>query len=228
VLWVTAQPATTAHEQVVSSSELALAGVTPDAAAIAVGRSTERLADDFYSVMASLEVASDPRASSLSPNLLPGRAVPIGTGKRTDGTEHAYHFAHFLARAATDSHLSAEFQRTWTAGVVLGLGDDLAANNYFDHAPELELVCHLRHGIAHGNSFSFTSGGLHRLEKYPALNLLAWIRGDLKSEFLITPELSGMPVLFEFMGPADVPDLIMSVGGYLIRMGNGDPLRPGE
>lgn len=223
-----AQPPSIDQEQAVPSVEIALARMTPDVAALAVGQRAERLADDFYSMMASLEVASDPRASSLSPNLLPGHVVPLGTVKRKDGTEHAYHFVHYLARAATESHLSADFQRTWTAGALLGLGDDLAENNYFNHAPELELVYHLRNGIAHGNSFSFTTGGLHRLERHPAHNLLAWIRGDLRSEFQVTPELSGMPVLFEFMGPGDVLDLIMSVGGYLIRMGNGDPLRPSE
>jgi hypothetical protein len=49
---------------------------------------------------------------------------------------------------------------------------------------------------------------------------------DTKRVFEVTPNLQGQPVLFDFMGPADVVDLLKSVGLYLIRMGNGDPLRP--
>jgi hypothetical protein len=206
--------------------QILLPPMTTNEAALVVGQDAQRLADDFYTLLASLTVAADARASSLAPEVLPGHAVPIASVKRKDGTEHAYHFVHFLTRAATEPLLSRDFERTWTAGALIGLGDALAVHDYFDHAPELELVYHLRNGIAHGNAFSFTKGGLHRLRMYPANNLQAWIRGDLKAEFRITSELSGIPVLFEFMGSGDVLDLIMSVGEYLMRMGNGEPLHP--
>jgi hypothetical protein len=38
--------------------------------------------------------------------------------------------------------------------------------------------------------------------------------------------LENEPVLFDFMGPGDILDLLMSVGIYQIRKGNGYPLRP--
>jgi hypothetical protein len=189
-----------------------------------MGQLAQRLAEDYYSLLASLTVASEPQAETLAPATLPGNSVPVGTVKRKDGTEHVYHFVHFLTRTRTEPLLQSDFERTWMAGALLRLGDALALEGYFDHAPELELVYHLRNGIAHGNTFRLTRRGIARLRQYPSHNLRAEIRGDLKSEFTITPDLTG-EVLFTFMGPGDVLDLIMSVGQYLIRMGNGEPLR---
>jgi hypothetical protein len=190
-------------------------------AALSVGQRAQRLAEDFYSLLASLVVAADPRAETLAPAILPGQVVPVGTVKRQDDTEHVYHFVHFLSRTGLEPLLQRDFERTWMAGAILQLGDALALEGYFDHAPELELVYHLRNGIAHGNRFRLTQGGIVRLQKYPAHNLQAEIRGDRKSEFTITSGLVGQ-VLFTFMGPGDVMDLIMSVGHYLITMGNGE------
>jgi hypothetical protein len=109
---------------------------------------------------------------------------------------------------------------------LITLGDALAKHRYFDHAPELELVYHLRNGAAHGNRFNLTKPGRDRLAKYPAHNRLAWVRSDHRTEFEVTLDLNGREVLFGFMDPGDVQDLLMSVSLYLIRMGNGDPLRP--
>jgi hypothetical protein len=44
--------------------------------------------------------------------------------------------------------------------------------------------------------------------------------------FEISAGLEGQTVLFDFMGPADILDLLQAISVYLIRMGNGDPLRP--
>ena len=197
-------------------------------AAFAAGKYAERLTDAFFALSASLLVASDPRAVALAPATLPGHIVPVATVLRKDGSDHTYHLLHYLDKARTDHALESGFEAVWMAGALLGLGDLLARHEYFDHAPELELVYHLRNGIAHGNTFTFTAGGLDRLQRHPANNHLAWVRGDPKTEFEITTALSDRSVLFEFMGPGDVLDLLMSVGIYLIRMGNGDPLRPDQ
>jgi hypothetical protein len=77
--------------------------------------------------------------------------------------------------------------------------------------------------LAHGNAFRIEN--LKHLAKFPAHNRLAWIRSDSKAEFEITPNLQNQAVLFDFMGPGDILDLLMSVGLYLVRMGNGDALR---
>jgi hypothetical protein len=150
--------------------------------------------------------------------------VPVGSVKRKDGTEHAFDFARFLRLASTDPNLANELKTVWLSGALLTLGDMLAKNGYFDRAPEFELVRHLRNGIAHGNHFRIDNPG--QLQSLPAHNRYAWVRSDTKAEFAIVPSLHGTSVLFDFMGPGDILDLLMAVGLYLIRMGNGDPLRP--
>lgn len=188
------------------------------------GQLAKRLSQGYYTHLAAISVAADPKATQLAPQTLPGHIVPIGTVRRKDGTEHAFDFELFLRRAGTDAVTIAELERVWLAGCLLTLGDLLARNQYFDRAPELELLRHLRNGIAHGNRFRITNSA--NLAAFPAHNRFAWVRSDTKAMFEITPNLNGQRVLFDFMAAGDVLDLLMSVGLYLIRIGNGDPLRP--
>jgi hypothetical protein len=131
----------------------------------------------------------------------PNDSVP-----RKDGTEWSFGTQDTFV-AALEPAIAAELDRVWLAGSLLALGDALADNDYFDHAPQLELVYHLRNGIAHGNHFKFTAGGLDRLGEHPAHNSDA--------AFKITPALEGQRVLFDFMRAGDVLDLLSSVGGHL-------------
>lgn len=192
-------------------------------AAFDVGQLSQKLADGYNAYTAALMVASDPRAINLAPQTLPGQIVPIKTVLRNDGTFHAFHFTHYLGIGATDPVLLEHRDRVWLSGALITLGDQLAQYNYFDRAPELELVRHLRNGIAHGNRFRIDN--LASLLKYPAHNRLAWVRGDKKTLFEITPSIQGQKVLFDYAGPGDILDVLMSVSLYLVRMGNGDPLR---
>ena len=184
----------------------------------------QRLVYGYYVHMATISVAADPRAGQISPPVLPGHSVPTGTVKRKDGTEHVYDFTFHLSRARTDSDLAPEFEQVWLAGSLIKLGDKLAQNQYFDRAPELELVRHLRNGIAHGNRFQLDNP--NKLTMFPAHNRDALVKGDSKAIFEISPSVHGQTLLFNFMGAADVLDLILSVGLYLFRVGNGEPLRP--
>jgi hypothetical protein len=190
-------------------------------AAFDVGQLAERMAQGYYMHTAAVMLATDVRARAISPGILPGQIVPVGYVRRKDGTQHVFAFGHFLgqARAMTD-----DLARIWLVGSLLAVGDALWVHSYFDRAPELELVRHLRNGVAHGNAFRI--GNPASLQRFPAHNRLAWVRGDGQAEFEITADLHNRPVLFDFMGPGDVLDLLMSVGVYLTRMGTGDPLRP--
>jgi hypothetical protein len=111
-------------------------------AAFDAGQLAERLAHGYYAHSAAIAVAADPRSDHLIPPTLPGHVVPIGTVQRKDGTEHAFHFEHFLRLARTDAVVTGELERIWLAGSLLRLGDVLARHHYFDRAPELELVRH--------------------------------------------------------------------------------------
>jgi hypothetical protein len=131
--------------------------------------------------------------------------------QRKDGTKWSFDTQDALVDLA-DKTIDAELPRVWLTGSLLALGDALKEHGYFDHAPALELVYHLRNGIAHGNCFNFTPNGLDRLKKYPAHNRDAWFR---KMIFEIAPALNGQAILFEFMGAGDVLDLLSSVRAHL-------------
>jgi hypothetical protein len=115
-----------------------------------------------------------------------------------------------------DHGIQSEILRSWAMGALLTLGDELSAHRYFDRSPTLELVYHLRNGVAHGNRFKITKDGRDRLTRFPAHNRMAEVRSPLGTVFEVTPNLSG-PVLFEFLGPADVIDLLQSVEAYLSK-----------
>jgi hypothetical protein len=131
--------------------------------------------------------------------------------QRKDGTKWSFDTQDALVDLA-DKAIDAELPRVWLTGSLLALDDALKEHCYFDHAPALELVYHLRNGIAHGNRFNFTAPGLDRLKKYPAHNRDAWFR---KMIFEIAPALNGQVVLFDFMRAGDVLDLLSSVGAHL-------------
>ncbi len=194
----------------------------PDA--FRVGKLAERLAAYHYAYHAAFQLARDPRAAALMPQREPGQIVPEGRVPFADGSgEQRYHFAHYLAVGA-QSETIQEFDRTFYVGALLALGDALSAQHYFDRAPELELVYHLRNGVAHGNRFTFTKSGLIRLSKYPAHNRLSFPLSPAPLE--VTPALAGREVLFGFSGPAETHLVFSGASRHLIRMGNGDPLRP--
>jgi hypothetical protein len=191
-------------------------------AAFDIGQLADRLAQGYYMHTAAMEVATDPRVKAIGGKMV-GGPVPVGHVARLDGTRHAFSFPHFLALASTNQAMMDDLARTWLVGSLLTVGDALSLHHYFDRAPELELLRHLRNGVAHGNRFRIDNPA--SLTKFPAHNRLAWIRSDTKAEFEISAALQHQPVLFQFMGPGDVLDLLMSVGIYLCRIGTGAPPR---
>ena len=186
-----------------------------------VGQLAEWLAKGYYAHAAALFVASNADAESLMPPRQPGAYVAVDHVYRKDGTAHVFYFKHFLSEATADAQLAAELKRVWLVGALLSVGDALAEAEYFDHAPELEMVYHLRNGVAHGNRFEITN--VKRLAQYPAHTRGAGVKSDLKTEFVITPALHGQPVLFDYMEAGDILDLLMSVGMYLLRVASNRP-----
>jgi hypothetical protein len=147
---------------------------------------------------------------------------PIGKIKRKDGTAHTLNLRHYLDLFREDHGLQREVLRAWAMGALLTLGDELSAHRYFDRAPILELVYHLRNGVAHGNRFNIDKKGKVRLAQYPAHNRSAVVRSPAGVVYEITPSLSG-PLLFDFMGAADVIDLLQSVEIHLSKAAGARP-----
>jgi hypothetical protein len=188
-----------------------------------IAQVTSRLVEGYYAHSAAITVAMHPESARLAPATLPGHIVPIGLVRRKDGTEHAFDFKHFLKLAATNPYITDELPRVWLSGSLLRIGELLSHHRYFDHAPILEFVYHLRNGIAHGNRLRFTPNGLARLNKHPAHNREAYIQGDLKQIFEISPSLAGQCVLFDYLEPGNVLDILLSVEHHLLKLNAWKP-----
>jgi hypothetical protein len=190
--------------------------MTVDPERLAVGRLAHHLADGYYSFVVAHLVAVNPDSiNSLPVAKVLGRN-PEGELKRKDGTFHTLDLRHYLDLLREDQNLQGRFLRTWATGALLMLGQELQNHGYFDHAPILELVYHLRNGVAHGNTFKVDDRGRKRLAKHAAHNRLAAVKSPLRTVYEIHPALTG-PVLFDFIGAADVIDLLQSVEIYLSR-----------
>jgi hypothetical protein len=193
-----------------------------DQAAWDVGILTQRLAGEYYTHMAALHVAADPRAAAFAPPVEAGQSVPILRVPRDDGTHHIFHFSHFLSQVR-EPELVDDFKKAWLASTLLTIGDALGVNGYFGHAPEAELVRHLRNGIAHKNRFSFhpavidSSSGLL---KHSAHNRRYQIALSMR-EYVIDTNLKGSSVLFDYGGPAVILDILTVLGWHLTRSAQG-------
>ncbi len=189
---------------------------------LAVSRTAQRLASGYYAFLVAQLVAANPRSIYSLP---PAKALgedPTGEVKRKDGTAHTLNLRHYLNLFREDHGVQSEVLRSWAMGALLTLGNALSPHKYFDQAPVLELVYHLRNAVAHGNRFNITKHGCIRLAQYPAHNRSAPVKSPVGTVFEITPSLVG-PFLFDFMGPADVIDLLQSVEVYLSKAADGRP-----
>ena len=138
-----------------------------------------------------------------------------------------YDLTHAIEVVGRSAGYRDVYDRLWIAGAILALGDALAAESYFDKCPDLELLRHLRNGVAHGNRFNLRNGEPRRPAHFtgPDQRLLdgATTPKGHGRFFEITPACQGSVVLFDFMGPGDIVNLVMFVAWRLTRIGNGDP-----
>jgi hypothetical protein len=135
---------------------------------------------------------------------------------RKDGTKHVFSFDHYLREAFENSKTKDDLDRVWLTGGLIALADALDRKGYFDRAPHLELVRHLRNGISHGNRFRIDNP--QKLAAHPAHNFFASVRSPAGTSFEITSSSQGKTVMFDFMRPADFIDLFMSVETHLFSL----------
>jgi hypothetical protein len=194
-----------------------------------IGRLAQRLMEGYYTHMAALHVAADPRAAALAPPLEPGPSMPVLHVPRGDGTNHTFSFDHFL-RQVREPLLAEDFKRAWLASSLLTVGDALGAARYFNRAPgaepEAELIRHLRNGIAHGNEFSMRGDVIDpntRRLKLPAHNRRYATVLNMR-EYEVDTHLNRSKVLFDYGGPAVILDILSALGWHLTRTACGFPV----
>lgn len=179
-----------------------------------VGRLARRLTSVLYIQHAALGVLRHPDSSALAPGRKHEVGEAAGLVLRQDGSSVAYDWQHHVDAARGDEAVAAELERAFVVSALLVLAEQLAKENYFDRAPVLEMVRHLRNGVAHGNAFHFHDPSV--LVHWPAHTRDAACRSPLGSSFEITADCEGRPVLFDFMAPGDVIDVVASVGSHLL------------
>lgn len=157
--------------------------------------------------------------------------VPIERVERKDGSAIYYDLVHFVRNVSQSPDYREVHDRLWLSGALLTLGDELARASYFDKGPDLEFIRHLRNGIAHGNRFHFVGNQPSRPAhftgpegRFMPADGTTTAPGDSHT-FRIVPGLHGMPVLFDFIGPGDICDLLLFVSNRLIRIGNREAPR---
>jgi hypothetical protein len=191
-------------------------------AAFDVGQLAADMADGYSAHSAAMTIVARLDAETLH------RVTwndPVGSAPCKDRTEWLFNLRDFLRLASMKPAITEELPRVWLASSLLRVGDALKRNDYFDRAPERELVHHLRNGIAHGNRFNILNPD--ELKKFPAHNRdVRPKRPTSTMIFEITPALHGQRVLFDFLKPGDVIELLAYVSVYLKRMGNGESPRP--
>ncbi|HEX8804720.1 MAG TPA: hypothetical protein VF743_11010 [Acidimicrobiales bacterium] len=186
----------------------------PSGPAHEVAGLAQRLADGLHSQLTAIDVAASPRAVELLPPVPPGQ-LRVGALPTKDGATSSWDPVHHLERLRTDRDLPGELRRLWLMGALLTLGDTLAAQGYFDQAPTLEMVRHMRHAVAHGNRFNLDLSSAARLTRHPAHTRDAAYGSGRGTWFEVTPALHGTTLLFDYMEAADVVLLLLSVAVHL-------------
>lgn len=154
--------------------------------------------------------------------------VPIEQIVRQDGSAAYFDLSHAVRNITTSVDYREIHDRLWLGGALLALGDELTRASYFDRRPDLEFIRHLRNGVAHGNKFHFCNGEPRRPAHFTGPDQRLMPNGTItppgqRRTFEITFALQGKTVLFDFLGPGDICDLLLFVSWRLIRIGNGDP-----
>lgn len=180
----------------------------------AAGRLAYRLRFGLYAHAAALDLARDPATMHAALEAAGGAEPTSGVVVTKDGSTRRYDLTYVMELLQSDHDLRTELDQAWCVSSLVLLGDRLAAENYFDRAPVLEMVRHLRNGIAHGNRFTIRKPA--ELRRWPAHTRDA--AGQSSLIFEVTPEIDGSPVLFAYMGVGDVLHLLVSVGTHLLSI----------
>lgn len=127
----------------------------------------------------------------------------------------AYDLRHHLREAAAAS--IDRWSGIYLSGALITLGDALSEHDYFDRAPVLEVVRHMRNAVAHGNRFRFVT--FTDLERHPAHTAdVGPARPSSGEPYVIDLELEGTCCLFDFMDTPGVLDLVNAVESHLLHL----------
>jgi hypothetical protein len=191
--------------------------------AFKIGTEVSDLAQSGYAFGAISVIAKNPKIDDIVPPAPVGKGVQ-GLLERVDGTPHSFDVRHYLDRAMNHDLARDEVMKAWCTAALIAANVHLEPKGHFREAnangsdvPEFELIYHLRNGMAHGNKFNFRKSGIDRLNDHPAY--LRFYDGSEK--FNISLQLKNQPILFDFLGPGDVVDILVLVAERLKDLERG-------
>jgi hypothetical protein len=181
--------------------------------AIDLGHRLITLAYGYYSHAAAIDLAFNKKVLTILASSGQSGFDSVGIVKKKNGESHQFSKSAWLNHDGFTEHIQKDLDRIWLTGALIFAGDSLRMYNYFDHAPCLELIRHLRNAAAHNNRFRIDN--LKLLETFPAHTKCGPKGYPSNSDFEITPAVDGTALMWDFMEPGDILDAIISAGYYL-------------
>jgi hypothetical protein len=182
--------------------------------AITLGHRMVTLAYGYYSHSAAIEIAFDHEVLAFIESNSRLKENDIGIVPRKTGEGHYFSKSQWLNHDDFNQHIQSEIERLWLSGALIIIGDQLRSHDYFDKSPGMELIRHLRNAVAHNNRFDIKAPD--ELITRPAHSIES--RGYKPESFYeITPDLHNTVLMWEYMKPGDILDVILSTGFYLME-----------
>jgi hypothetical protein len=195
----------------------------PPEEAIDLGHRLITLAYGYYSHAAAVDLSFNKNVLQTLTSSGANDWDSVGIARKKNGESHQFMKIAWLEHDGFTEHIYNDLHRIWLLGALIYSGDALEAYAYFDRAPCLELIRHLRNAAAHNNRFRITKEGAKWLEKYPAHTRHGPKGYPTNSAFEITPALDGTLLMWDFMESGDILDAIISAGHYLHERHGHEP-----
>ena len=181
----------------------------------------QHLYESCYAFMAVINVAEKFHGEMAARGPLPDEMTRPVYRKRGDA--HVYLLPHYLKQAFDSSQFVPQVQHAWLSMALIVAGDWLETYNYFNRAPQLEVIYHLRNAYAHENKFHFTKKCRQRLIDYPATTI--GLGYDSLTQVEISAQLDGSSPS-DLLAPGDVIDVLIIAVLYLTQLASGAPPLP--
>jgi hypothetical protein len=162
-----------------------------------------RFKQTYVSNQLGLAVVAHPkRQEVLEGSLGINRGSTVKLGRRHgDGYYEGLDVWESIDAIQGDTEFNRDYVTTVFAVGILGIGVKCKKGKYFDQTPELEFLRHVRNGFAHGNRFDIRKPEPRRPARF--------------KEFEIIRALNGQEVLWEYLWPGNIFDLLDHVEAHL-------------
>ncbi|AHK36010.1 hypothetical protein Pd630_LPD16051 (plasmid) [Rhodococcus opacus PD630] len=138
----------------------------------------ERLKGHFVLTAVGLSMAVSPDVDRLLAEVGVSLDDPIAV-RRHGGPDYVLPIRPTIEESQTDNDRKLDVIDAWLDLAIFRVADELEQHNYFDKAPILAFLRHVRNGLAHGNRFDLRPGNWMQVEaKYGKLQITEKLNGE--------------------------------------------------